>query len=806
MAVTGGAMAGTSWPDGLPWPWAPLGAAAALGGAWTAWVLGRHGPALALTLAGYFSIGAALASGAARQALNPPLRDVLDTAYGQYRLDTLGPGGAHDPIETVVRLVEDASVRDQGVSLRGTISWLDIDGRRLPAAGGVQLHVNGDAAPSAAEWRAGRVLKTFATFRRPARYLNDGVGDAERDLALSGVALSGTVKSAQLVQVVARGSVAEELAAAVRAHVRAAVAATVGRSDPVRAGVVTAILIGDRTGLPPDVRERLQAAGTYHVIAISGGNIAILVVLMLGLLTPAGVGGRTRSAMALAGLMVYAAIVTPGPSVWRAVLAAAACLVARVMDQRTTAWNAMGVAGAAQLTWLPLEVRNAGFALTFGATAALLAFSARAGLPSGRPERRGWILLRWLAAAVGASLAVEVALLPVGARAFSRISLAGPLLNLLALPLMTLTQIAGIVIAVAGPVEGAVQWASWVADRSTGLLLDSARLVEVAPWLAWRVPAPSWALVGAYYGGLALLLSGSGWRRRSGGAVLGGAALAIGMGVSGPLPRPDGRLHLTVFDVGQGDALLVTSPGGRRLLVDSGGVGFGSSSFDIGARVLGPALWARGIRRLDGIVLTHADPDHAGGAPRLIADFTPPRLWEGIEVPGHPPSTAIRRQVSERGMQRIEWRRGDEHRLDQVRIRVLHPPEPDWERIRVRNDDSVVLEVVYGQVAFLLTGDVGQEVERAIVPALSPVARRVLKVGHHGSRSSTSVDLLTAWPPELAVISSGRGNPFGHPAPEVLARLQAAGTRVLRTDLDGQIEVSTDGRHVTYSTYRQPSR
>jgi len=136
-----------------------------------------------------------------------------------------------------------------------------------------------------------------------------------------------------------------------------------------------------------------------------------------------------------------------------------------------------------------------------------------------------------------------------------------------------------------------------------------------------------------------------------------------------------------------------------------------------------------------------------------------------------------------------------------VRWRVLHPPEPDWERRRIRNDDSVVLEVVLGDVAMLFTGDVGAAVERAIVPRLTAAPIRVLKVAHHGSRTSTSRELLEAWRPQLALISAGRGNTFGHPAPDVVQRLEAIGARVLRTDRDGQVTVTTDGRRLWWRTF-----
>jgi len=267
-----------------------------------------------------------------------------------------------------------------------------------------------------------------------------------------------------------------------------------------------------------------------------------------------------------------------------------------------------------------------------------------------------------------------------------------------------------------------------------------------------------------------------------------------------------------MFDVGQGDALMVQvgesnlsggdgrDTGPRALMIDTGGSPFGGS-FDIGSRLLEPALWARGVSAIDALLLTHGDPDHIGGALPLIDDFNPRYLWEGVPVPRASSLQLVLARASASGAVVEQRRDGDEFRFGDARVLVLHPPPPDWERQRVRNDDSVVLEVVYRDVAVLLTGDIGADIERAIVPRLVPAKTRVLKVAHHGSRTSTSRELLDAWRPQIALISCGRGNPFGHPAPDVIARLEAIGARIYRTDLDGEITVDTDGRHVDVKTF-----
>jgi competence protein ComEC len=191
-----------------------------------------------------------------------------------------------------------------------------------------------------------------------------------------------------------------------------------------------------------------------------------------------------------------------------------------------------------------------------------------------------------------------------------------------------------------------------------------------------------------------------------------------------------------------------------------------------------------------------------GGAGALLDAFDIGQLWLGIDPPQHAPSRELHAHAAAAGTRVIERRTGDQLDAGRVRVRVLHPPAPDWERRRVRNDDSVILEIVHGDVALLLLGDVGAAVEREIAPRLTPARLRILKVGHHGSRTSTSQALVEAWQPDVALISCGRGNTFGHPAPAVLARLRTAGASIFRTDLDGQITMGSDGRQVWLRTFR----
>ena len=761
---------------------------------------------VALLAIGFWTCGVVLTSNATAQALHTPLRQVLDREFGGFDISTLGLGASHDPIVARGILIEDASPRDDYVSLRVHVTALRLRGAWTPAVGSVTVSVGGIAPiDRVLAWRAQRTIEAPMTFRRPAQFLNDGVPDFEDALARDGITLFGTIKSALVVAVIARGGPIDELAADIRAHVRMALATWIAPHSTVSAAIAAAVLIGDRTGVPDGTRDALQAAGTYHVIAISGGNIAIVAAGASGLLALVGIRGRVGASLTILILVAYAALVTAGPSVWRATLMAIAYFAARAADHRTPVWQATAVAAAIILVLTPLDLADPGFILTFGATMALVE-GARRGttlLPrvthTIRPTRAG--VLSWVAATVIGSLAVEAALMPVSASAFSRVTAAGLLLNLLAVPAMSLVQIAAMTVTLTTSIPLLAYGAGWTAHAAASVLVSSAHLVSAAPWLTARVPPPSAALVFVYYAALLATLVASRRLRVAGAvlflcsliAVVSGAELSIR--ARGHQPS----LRLTVFDVGQAESMLLEA-GGRTLLVDTGGAPFGGG-VDIGRRVLAPALWARGIRSLDAMLVTHGDPDHIGGAIAMVDDFRPRQIWEGLRLPHHPPTQTLLSEAARWRIPVAPLRAGQRLDAADVRLRVLHPPPPDWERRRVRNDDSVVIEIIYGDVALLLTGDIGADVEREIAPLLTPARIRILKVPHHGSRTSSSSALLDAWRPQVAVISCGRGNGFGHPTPEVLQRLEAIGATVLRTDIGGQITIQTDGRSLWTRTF-----
>ncbi|HEY3885398.1 MAG TPA: ComEC/Rec2 family competence protein, partial [Vicinamibacterales bacterium] len=615
------------------------GAVTALAIAWIAAcaaLIGRRGASAAAAIAvGCIAAGAMIGARAQQTADRPALIDWFE----------FSGAAAGDPARVTGVLREDAARTSSGVSLALDVTGVAAGGNRRIVDGGAHVSVSGSLGfEMAREWRAGRTVSLPAVLRVPVDYGDPGVPSDRARLARQGTVLLGSTKSGALVSMVSRGGPVSEAAAALRARVRAATADAVGHWSGRSAGVVTAIVIGDRTGLDADDERRLQDAGTYHVIAISGENVALLIGMIVALGRGLRLPIRGTAAASILLLLFYGYLTGLAPSVLRATVAGVVYLAARSIDHRGSALNALSVAAAFAAVTAPLTVFDPGFLLSFGATLAILVAVTRI-RPSAVPDRTPGRLRavgRWIwteGRALGAAtLCAEVALMPIAARLFGRVTFAGLVLNFAAIPLMSIIEFAGLAAVPLDAIWRAPALAcGWIAHVATAALIGSASLVDMAPWLVIDVPAPALWIMLVWYGGWAVaLLTRRPRVRRLAAAAIALAGVAI---VHAPpaatafrTPQiPGGWTRIAVLDVGQGDATLVWPAGASPLLVDAGGAP--GSSFDLGRRVTVPACWAFDVRHLGALVLTHGDPDHIGGAPAVIRALAPREIWEGIPVP-----------------------------------------------------------------------------------------------------------------------------------------------------------------------------
>jgi competence protein ComEC len=620
--------------------------------------------------------------------------------------------------------------------------------------------------------------------------------------------------------------------------------------DDYSTGMMQAILIGETTKLDKVWTEHFRRTGTFHAIVISGLHITVIAWFLLFLLRLCFVPQMPALAITAVVAWLYALVSGWSAPVVRASSAFTLYLIARYFYRRGRLLNLLAAVAIGYLLYDPGQLFEASFQLSFLSVAALgtlaIPIMERTSGPYARglrnlnepardvriaprvaafrlelrllaetlwyfvPLNKGWILAAlglicrlalYVYDTVVLSTAIQIGLALPMAIYFHRVSFTGFSANVWIVPLLTLAVPVGFVAIF-------THW--WVPARLAGLLLIASE--KIANWHVrfepdWRVPDPPvWLCLAfvAALGTLALVLGRSRWLRWP--AVV--AVLSLfGLVCWHPFP-PDikpGTLELTAIDVGQGDSLLLVFPDGKLMLMDGGGVlAYGRKTkpkLDIGEDVVSSYLWTRGISHVDVIACSHLHDDHVMGVPALIDNFHPRELWTGATQ-----DSALWRVIEDKarrhGAKTVSMVAGREFSYGGTHIQVLSPPADYEPGPAAKNNDSLVLRLTYGERAFLLTGDMEKEMEFRLVGDDRKLRSDVLKVGHHGSNTSSTDVFLDAVSPAFAIVSDGFENSFGHPHRNVLARLAAHHSTVLRTDVEGAITLRSDGRRMWMETAR----
>ena len=577
--------------------------------------------------------------------------------------------------------------------------------------------------------------------------------------------------------------------AGARARVRGQIESRMRDLLPETWPLASALILARKEALDPAIREAFAVAGIAHLLAISGFHVGVVALLVGVLIRGARAGPRRAPAYAASITWLYIGLIGFPAAATRAALILTFVAAARLRARPAGALGAVASAGIILFLLDPSALGRPGFQLSFAGALGLVML---------RPTIRSWLDARALSVmpavmkdAVAAGVGATLATMPFVAFHFGRISVVGVAATLVATPLIS-AAIPGLLSAV---------WMSWISPSIAHFLAGGTDLLlRSLEWVARLCASPAWAsvwvgdavLIGSLVGGLAGLIGirffGEGMRGRARWMTIMVWA-AVGAGVAPLAERWAGlgTLEIVFLDVGQGDALAIRSPGGRWILVDTGPRG---PTYDAGERVVLPYLRRRGVARIEVLVLTHPDLDHIGGAEAVVRALDVGYVLDPAQATGKDAYVGVLEAASREAVPWLEARRDISISFDGVQISVLHPDGPTLESYggTDANAQSVVLLVRYGEFEALLTGDAPVEVEEAILDDL-PSDLEVLKVGHHGSNTSTSSMLLARTSPEVAVISVGAGNRYGHPHADVLNRIMESGARVLRTDLSGDIVI-----------------
>jgi len=803
-----------------------------------------------------------------------------------------------DPVELTGTIYGQPEPAPQSIYLNIRAERINLKGAESEATGTVLLLAQVGDHQSAHEYdvlelRHGARLRVLVTLDREDNFRNPGVVPFTDYLEREGYDATGVIKSPLLIERLDEARVFLPLAWLYewRESLQRRIHTLF---SPETAGVLDAALLGNHHNISLGAAERFRAGGTFHVLVISGMQIAFIGGLML--LVVRWFTKRRILQVIMAGTFLWGYTIAVGAdtSVVRSALMFTFVLLAPLVSRRGNTLNSLGGAAIALLVWRPQDLFDPSFQLTFLSvlsivTIAVPLISRMREVGSWRPthetpyppavsnrfrafseslfwSEREWRaemagsniryrlfkatwagsferwrvqkLLRYSANAIVISASVQIGMLPLMIVYFHRVSLAALLLNIFVgglMALLVLVAFAATLVAILGeklaaPLRMITEEIDWLmihsVDPFNWLGFESIRLPHYRGW---------WAGVYVLYFFVLslLLLALARWQplrlgspitrqttlaRRAVGFAFAGFLLTALIIVTHPFSgdRPDGKLHVDFLDVGQGDSALLTLPDGTTLLIDGGGRpnvdwqkaddvddgdSFERDTRSIGERVVSEYLWARGLDRVDYVLATHSDADHIDGLNDIVRNF---RVRSAIVARTPSDDPGYRRFAETMRQMRVPVERigaGDTLRFGGVTAEVLWPMASRDERAPSRNNDSVVLRFNFGENFILFTGDVEKEAELAMLSEGLDLRSEIVKVAHHGSKTSSIEQFVEATRPELAIISVGRSSIFGHPNKDVVERWRTSGAQVMTTGEKGTISVVTDGRTVDVKTF-----
>jgi competence protein ComEC len=556
------------------------------------------------------------------------------------------------------------------------------------------------------------------------------------------------------------------------------------------APMAKALLIADQHEIPLEMRDRYARAGMVHMLSISGLHVAIIAGAILLLLEAMRVPRRIASAIGVALTALYVAIIGAPPPAVRSAGMLAMVAASNLTQRPISPWAALAVGALAPLVH-PRTVLDLGYQLSVVGIAGLIA-SGRLSRRIVAKEKRS--LRARIYKDLLTSTVATIVTAPLIAWYFGRISLVAPVANLVAGPVIAILQPTLFAALALAPADAA---AKVFADASHPMLRAFDGIATIAASLPGASVDVVPSLTTVMAGGLAVIAFITACVSRYYMRPAISCVAALSVVIWSPVIRLPyrGGFEMHVLDVGQGDAILVRTDGGRWILFDAGRMW---KSGDAGRSKIIPYVMSRG-GPLDAFVLSHAHADHIGGAGSVIRSLHPTVFWDAAFAQGSQVYARALRTADSAG---TAWKRvhpTDTMRVDGVIVSFLAPDSAWTAVLGDPNEASTIALVQFGETRFLLMGDAERDEEAWLLShSFDELHADVLKVGHHGSSTSSTDRFLAAVKPSLAVISVGADNLYGHPSADVLASLGRIGARTVRTDQSGTIVIRSDGHRITY--------
>ena len=701
-------------------------------------------------------------------------------------------------------LVEAPHVRRtaQGVLVRYTVEAKRgrISGEEHTASGALyvsEMRENVDDLPE-----IGAEITAFGKVKGIYGYGNPGRIDVERAAAVKGVRARLSAKKPGVSWEAGTAHPVLRWSERVRSAYRASMESVMPKED---AAAIFAMLFGGYEGIKPELVEAFTATGIVHILSVSGSHITLLAAVMAWLGALLRLRPVVTAVFVTVVVVLYCVLAGCVPPAVRAGAMGLLAFFALALERENDARRLLALVGMALLFFEPLLAFDVSFQLSFAATAGLLYLAP----PFAERLSALRFLPRFVVLSLAVTLGAQLATLPLLAWYFHRLSLSSLIANIIVVPVVELVIVAGLFAGLASFVLPFLAKLVFLADSLLlGLVYECTRLLAAMPGGEVYLPTLSVPLALVYFAVLVVFAQPKerreavfSWCSERRKALFAAVLLVVAAVALWQISRPQ-EMAVHFIDVGQGDAALVVTPHGRALMIDTGGTRDGG--YDIGSRVDVPYLSHYGVRRLDYIILTHVHEDHAGGVGGIVR-----HIPVGMVLTAHEPRSEYARvlgcSLDAPEMQHLTPAEAGEHiDFDGVAVDILYAPQMEDGAAEgaTGNEYSNVIRVSYGAASFLFTGDLVAEQEKAMLAEGKNPQCTVLKVAHHGSKTSTTEDFLAAAQPHFAVISVGRDNNFGHPAPKVIEHLQKNGIKIYRTDEDGAVVCRTDGKTLRVETFR----